>query len=334
MEERILQILKENAGSKMGSGAEQAGGEDDVMLHHGGLRILVGEDCDPQFLSSSAITGISLQGGTIAGAGDEGAPSGQPLSTPWGSSEGSSSSSSSSEESEEELETEEMGDHAVSRSTFLNGAGREGVAEATSVEGGGKAPTEKLKKIVAYTKNLQSVASPERLAELMTELGGLEWDVFMGTETWRGEQEEWLTLPGEHLFLGAGGRKGRGVAIVLNERWRAAVKGRRAINERLAWLDVNMHGKKLRFVVAYFPHHGYADAEVDKLYTEINKICQAARRKGRKVILGGDFNAVAGEARQEDPAEAMGQFGLGERIPGKALIRWALEDKFALTNTS
>ena len=75
------------------------------------------------------------------------------------------------------------------------------------------------------------------LVGLKMELGGVEWDVLMGRETWRFGQEESLTLPGEHQFLGAGGRKRHGVAIVLNERWRVAVKGHRAISERLAWRD-------------------------------------------------------------------------------------------------
>ena len=151
------------------------------------------------------------------------------------------------------------------------------------------------------------------LAELMHELENREWDVLLGTETWREEQEEGLTLPGGHRFLGGGGVKGRGVAIVLHERWKNAVQGRRAVSERLAWLDVTMHGKKLRLIAVYFPHMGYSEAEVEALYNDLSKVCGDARRAGRKVLVGGDFKAAVGVAREEDPAEAVGKFGYGER---------------------
>ena len=190
-------------------------------------------------------------------------------------------------------------------------------------------------KCIFYTKNLQSIASPERLQELLEELECTQWDALMATETWRSEKEEWMKLPGGHRFLGSGGLKGqRGVAIILHERWRGSVKGHRAVSERLAWVDVNMHGKKFRLVVAYFPHAGYGEAEVDKLYAELAKVRKAARREGRKIVVGGDFNAVLGVARAEDPGEAVGKFGLGEQnTRGQKMLRWAVEDELVVANT-
>ena len=88
-------------------------------------------------------------------------------------------------------------------------------------------------------------------------------------------------------------------------------------------------------VAAYFPHAGYGEVEVEKRYAEIGKICRGARREGRKVILGGDFNAVVGQAEAEGPRDVLGKFGLGERNSrGQTLIRWAIEEGFVLANTT
>eukprot|EP00973_Karenia_brevis_P041125 5690450-Karenia_brevis.AAC.1 len=73
----------------------------------------------------------------------------------------------------------------------------------------------------------------------------------------------WETSDG-HLFCGSGGSIGqRGVAILIHNSLARGVKAFHAINDRLCAVDLNVAGVKYRFICAYMPHTGQADAAVE-----------------------------------------------------------------------
>ena len=53
--------------------------------------------------------------------------------------------------------------------------------------------------------------------------------------------------------------------------------------------------KKLSLIVVYFPHSGYKDEEVQKVYDEVSKQLYYARARKRISIIGGDWNAECDE---------------------------------------
>ena len=82
-------------------------------------------------------------------------------------------------------------------------------------------------------KNVQSIYSDAREAELLETLDDNDWDILLLKETWRTSKEEvWTTARG-HLFMGAGWEGGRkGVAILLHKRHAKTFKGFLAMSER------------------------------------------------------------------------------------------------------
>ena len=95
-----------------------------------------------------------------------------------------------------------------------------------------------------------------------------------------------------------------------------------------------MEGYRFRLVVVYFPHRRYSVAAVEEVYRDLSEIVAEARKAGRRVLLGGDFNAVVGQRRAGDSECHIGEYGLGERNDrGHLLLQWAVEEGFVLANT-
>ena len=70
-------------------------------------------------------------------------------------------------------------------------------------------------------KNMRSMHSSEKIAELVTELEGYRWDAILLSETWRHEPAELWETHLNHIFMGAGKYENKhGVGIMLNKRWK------------------------------------------------------------------------------------------------------------------
>lgn len=186
-----------------------------------------------------------------------------------------------------------------------------------------------------YTKNFQSLQTEERFAEILEELRLAEWDFLFGTETWREDDQEVVDLPDGHMFVGAGGMKGsRGVGIFIHERWKGGFEAFRAINERVGVLDIKVAGIALRLIVVYMPHINYSDKEVDAVYDEVSRERRDAAKHGRRVAVGGDFNAVVGQRGEGGDPAVVGPHGIGRRnARGDMLVWWATMEDLCIVNT-
>ena len=67
----------------------------------------------------------------------------------------------------------------------------------------------------------------ERLEGVLQDLGEVQWDVIVFTETWREEVQEIFETKYGHTWFGSGGvRGGKGVGILVNSRWGPRTGGR------------------------------------------------------------------------------------------------------------
>ena len=206
------------------------------------------------------------------------------------------------------------------------------------------------------------------------------WDIWILTETWRDNQREVVDFQAEeesdednqqkkmskaqkknsrtatkkkdptsesprrvrqHSMFACGGKKARGVAIIINARH---AKGAEliAVNENICAVDVKLHGKKTCVIAVYMPHAGKCSDEQEAVYHEITKLMKTAKENKRMVILAGDFNAVVGKTSEDDYAEvkknvvpqACGNFGLGTRNQkGQRLHQFCSQQNLIIGNT-
>jgi hypothetical protein len=179
-----------------------------------------------------------------------------------------------------------------------------------------------------------SIMTEDREQQLFFELKLVDWDIVLLNETWRPLKEEIWTSSG-HLFLGAGGTAhSAGVAIILNKRWVQGFQGFKRTSERLCSLDLKVAGRMLRFIVPYMPTTWHSDALVEGMYSELSKICEEAKARGRVVTVGGDFNAVVGSRCHGESENVIGDHGLGERNErGQRLVDWATAENLMILNT-
>ena len=187
-----------------------------------------------------------------------------------------------------------------------------------------------------FGKNVQSLQTDAREKELLEELGCFDWDIVLLNETWRSQaQERWTTDEG-HMFCGASGEEQcRGVAILVNRRWVRGYKAFLRVSDRLCAVDIKIDGRTFRFISAYFPHGGYEDEEVEAMYSNLDGLINAARRKRWTCVVFGDWNAVVGPGQEEDDQDSIGSYGIGRRNDrGKWLARWASLQQLMIANTT
>jgi hypothetical protein len=100
------------------------------------------------------------------------------------------------------------------------------------------------KRINVILKNARSLASDEKLENLLLELEATEWDIVVVNETWRLQKEEHFLFDAGHRWIGGGGAKRinsecgkHGVAILLHKRWQQAYQKMVVLSPRLVYVD-------------------------------------------------------------------------------------------------
>ena len=191
------------------------------------------------------------------------------------------------------------------------------------------------KNIILLAKNVRALTSEERIRELLFELNSVQWDFVFLTETWRMETREILQLQTGEIFCGSGSENAtRGVGFVVNKRWARNLKQFQCIDERVAFMDISADGTDYRLIVTYFPHSGYADYHVERLYSILSELHLEAKDKRLEIIIGGDFNADVGSHTEGDDCRVVGMHGLNEENSrGQWLKHWATKERLMLTNT-
>ena len=86
---------------------------------------------------------------------------------------------------------------------------------------------------IVIQKNVTSLCSSDRVAELAREVCDCRWDALLISESWRtGKAELWMTLQG-HMYMGAGRfQNEHGVRKLLKRRWNKKTNWTDCISER------------------------------------------------------------------------------------------------------
>ena len=80
---------------------------------------------------------------------------------------------------------------------------------------------------------------------------------------------------------------------MLNKTWRQRLADTEHINERAITTTNVVNRQQIKLMSVYFPHPGYADHHIEKMYKTIEKHT-ANCKKQNILIVGGDFNAELG----------------------------------------
>ena len=90
---------------------------------------------------------------------------------------------------------------------------------------------------------------------------------------------------------------------------------------------------RLSIIVPYMPQTGYNDDAVEAIYTQISNLIKLAKRGGRIIIIGGDWNAEV-ETNWHHDISAVGRYA-NSRGNERAhwLASWATKEGFAIANT-
>ena len=82
------------------------------------------------------------------------------------------------------------------------------------------------------------------------------------------------------------------------------------------------------------PHVGYSDREVEEVYDLLKQERAHAAKTGRKLIFGGDWNAVVGKRYGGEPRSIVGEHGMGVRnARGRMMVEWATMEDLAIMGT-
>lgn len=185
-------------------------------------------------------------------------------------------------------------------------------------------------------KNARSMTTDDAIDELLTELDNINRDVIAINETWRTTKHElWTTQQGHHLFAGSGNDTNtRGVGFLIHSRWKNKLQRFAPVNERLAYIDIDIYKWKLRIITACFPHSGYCDAHVQRMYDTLSDLRSDALQKKRHTLITGDFNAQVGSRDDDESKTTIGNFGYGAtNLRGAWLKTWAAKEHYVISNT-
>ena len=142
-------------------------------------------------------------------------------------------------------------------------------------------------------KNMRSMHSSERIAEMICELAGYRWDALLLCETWRNDKEEIWETHHKQIFMGAGKYDNKhGVGILRNKNWKQRIIDTKYINERAISTTILVNRHRIKLMSKKFTTRD--------MRTTTSRICTERSRSTLKIakryipIIGGDFNAELG----------------------------------------
>ena len=139
-----------------------------------------------------------------------------------------------------------------------------------------------------FAKNAH-VHSQTKFAELLLELADIEWDILLFSAT-RYAGGNIVLEGGHHMFASSEPTMAAGVAILVRCKHVRNIKFSQAPSSRICFVDMMMKAGVTRFVATYTPHMGYSNHDLYRYYDQLAWVLDDARRQGRTIVVGGDFN--------------------------------------------
>ena len=179
-----------------------------------------------------------------------------------------------------------------------------------------------------YCKNAY-LGNDTRIYTLLEEIKDIQWDIICFSEA-RAPDGDIILTGGHRLITTLGEDIHAGVGILIHASLSACVLDIGTISSRVMFVDMKfnssvkvdgpMRGESnfiegrsiiFRFVSVYMPHGGYPLADFETCLQSIDDTIHSGQSRGRKCIIGGDFNLTMGRGpRSEALLALMGQYGL------------------------
>ena len=131
-------------------------------------------------------------------------------------------------------------------------------------------------------------------------------------------------------YCGQESLRRNGVAIMVNKRVQNAVFGCNLKNGRM--ISVHLQGKpfNIRVIQVYAPNSNAEEAEVERLYEDLQDLLELTPQKDVLFIIG-DWNAKVGS---QEISGVIGKFSLGvQNEAGQRLREFCQENTLVITNT-
>lgn len=195
-----------------------------------------------------------------------------------------------------------------------------------------KAPnstSEIIDKLYILTYNIRTLSSYERLLELTEALKNINFDIIGLSETRRmgTKIEEYENGILCHIGLKQGLY---GVGFLINLRHKNNIESFIGISDRVALLNLNIHGNKMSLIQVYAPTEAASEEDIELFYANLYEAMDLAHNS---YIIMGDFNAKIGQPKPDEYL-IMKSNGYGERNQrGQRLIDFAIENKMSILNT-
>ena len=145
---------------------------------------------------------------------------------------------------------------------------------------------------IVLQKSARSPNSSERFDELTQKK---KWKDASGVLCWsvkRGEQA--MPRSARHnIFMGSGKFENKyGFGILVNSKWRKHINSTDYSSERAISTSITVNKQHVLLMSENFPHSGFADHHVEKVYRSIEKLPNSNKKNIQ--IVRGDFNAELG----------------------------------------
>ena len=167
-----------------------------------------------------------------------------------------------------------------------------------------------------FAKNAH-VHSQTKFAELLLELADIEWDIILFSET-RYAGGNIVLEGGHHMFASSEPTVAAGVAVLVHCKHVRNIKFSQAPSSRICFVDMMMKAGVTRFVATYTPHMGYSNHDLYRYYDQLAWVLDDARRQGRTIVLGGDFNTQLNVGIRGDCLADLAKNFDGHHDPNKA----------------
>ena len=145
------------------------------------------------------------------------------------------------------------------------------------------------------TYNARSLKEDAYLAELVSELGHINWHI-LGLSEVRRKEEDTITLESGHLLYYREGDKTSqgGVGILVNKVLSSNVMEVSSVSTRVAYLILKLTRRySLKVIQVYAPTSTHLDDEVEAVYDDITRALHNTTKTHFTVVMG-DFNAKVG----------------------------------------
>ncbi|CAI5455831.1 unnamed protein product [Caenorhabditis angaria] len=184
------------------------------------------------------------------------------------------------------------------------------------------------------TFNCRSIATDDRLADLLQEADRIKYDIIGLSETKRGAEKQAKSADGTGIFLGKRNEVSvsGGVGFITHKSMTPKVKEVKFINHRIATLTFYVSKRFDCTVIQVYAPIGTSDAEeIAEFYENVEDVIRQCKSKFK--IVMGDFNARIG-SRANSSEIYIGTHSMEPRNePGEFLASFCESNRYYNTNS-